>query len=125
MPQRHTIITTIITISLLAVLGLSCADPNCKSCPTNFNLCESCKVGYYFNETCSPCGPVIDSCTVCSFVDNAVKCSKCSNGFAVNTSSNVCSYCLEAMPNCGKCAVDSQNSSKLVCTECNYLSVMD
>ena len=109
--------TIILAAVLLLPLVLCCGDPNCKSCPTNTNVCESCKIGYYLNNTCSPCSSKVNLCSACAYNESSatVACTKCANRYAVNTSSNTCEYCDNALPFCDKCELNGNN---FVCKEC-------
>lgn len=130
-PPTKTKTPSLLQLAAVAILFITiqtCSDPNCKSCPTNTNVCEACKTGYYLNATCSPCSSQVQDCSVCLYdgPSASVKCTKCANTFALNVSSATqCVNCLPSMPLCNKCAVDASNSSKLVCSECNALSIYD
>ena len=126
--MRKLKLQSLVTIALILPTIMSiCADPNCKTCTANVNMCESCKNGYYLNTTdnsCGLCDPAIASCSACSYVNNAVVCKSCSNRHALNTTSPYCVDCQPINPLCNKCSIDLANASNILCTECDSTSVM-
>ena len=114
--------TLILAAALLLPLVLCCGDPNCKSCPTNTNICESCKIGYS-STALAPLlvkgTPLLSMCLQRVF--GYVACTKRANTYAVNTAVTLVSAVVLRFPFCDKCKLNGNN---FVCKECMIEAVL-
>lgn len=94
-----------------------CTEPNCASCPDDFQQCKSCSTGYTITiyGTCSPGGACnVEYCEYCDASDPNT-CTGCTNGYILNTETGKCvarGTC--SVPNCQTC----ESESPVRCATC-------
>ena len=106
-------------------LCITCADPNCISCPSNTNICAQCKTNGYYLTSSKTCATCQSNCLQCS---DGNSCSECSSGYfylastktcvsscpskyRANSATKTCDPCSDS--NCLQCP-----SSVSTCTQC-------
>ncbi|KAL4449711.1 hypothetical protein ABPG74_008084 [Tetrahymena malaccensis] len=92
-------------------------DPSCTTCIEG-DICATCAPGYSFLKQsfiCTKCDlyASTQNCASCVQSDQIIQCTKCLDGYYLNTINQTCQPCPD---NCQRCAVQADQIKCLVCT---------